>query len=823
MYNQVERSTHIFRDISLLYELALSIGQSLDMDANIKDFLDILFSRKSLSYVSAWVREDEGFILRYARPYFRVKQTGMTEGNKIWEKLNKADNGSFSERVSESVFRNMQDFANKGVLVFFKLGDLGFVVMHDAKREMLYSQSEINQLSKVMDKLNHSVAGCLAYERLNMAQQKIVESETRFRRIINTSHDGVIIIDTRGRIREWNKESESLFGYKSEEVLKKPLTELILLDHWRKKFANKPSRISKYLEKAVQQHKRYELDVKNRWGYKFPIEIGVSSFNLDKNLYYSLFFRDITKRKEAEASLIHAKQVAEKARLAEQQFLANMSHEIRTPMNAVIGMTHLLYKSSPNSEQTELLDALKFSADSLLEILNNILDLSKIEAGELEMEEKPFNLNALLQSLHKSASMKSKGSDVDVILEFDSEIQDYLIGDRTMLNQVLTNLVSNALKFTDTGYVKLKASLTSKRSERYTIQFQVSDTGIGIPVTKQDMVFRDFKQVTSSTHGGQKNGAGLGLAIVKRLLSLMGGIIHLDSQLGVGSTFSFSLDFQRFKTAILLGDSSFAKPNRLDSVKIKGLKVLVVEDNPMNQKLITKILDGWGISYQLAENGKVAVRLSEQTAFHLVLMDIHMPEMNGVDATSIIRNSESNLNRNVPIIALTAAAILEEKREAIRAGMNDFMTKPFSPAVLKRMMKKWVFNQAQLKEKTLSMQKERHESLDLSYLKELSGGDKVFIGEMLETFLTETKDILKDLDEVESCNDHQRTFQVAHKLKSSLKMMGMRKAADLCVLIEEKARAEKSDEILLKTIKDLKERVEHTIPFLKEEIDLLQQ
>ena len=151
MFNQVERSTHIIRDISLLYELALSIGQSLDMDANIKDFLDILFSRKSLSYVSAWVREDEGFILRYARPYFRVKQTGMTEGSKIWEKLSKADNGSFSERVSESVFRNMQDFANKGVLVFFKLGDLGFVVMHDAKREMLYSQSEINQLSKVMD------------------------------------------------------------------------------------------------------------------------------------------------------------------------------------------------------------------------------------------------------------------------------------------------------------------------------------------------------------------------------------------------------------------------------------------------------------------------------------------------------------------------------------------------------------------------------------------------------------------------------------------------------------------------------------------------
>lgn len=817
MHNSSNPNYSTTQDFSLLYELALSLGQTLETDENVRNFLDILCARKELTFASVWLRDRATFQLHYARPRVLVNQPEIADDHSLWNHLLTVPNGCFSIPTDQAAEWNLQQLEKKGILVFYRLQEVGFVCLHDAHRESPYSPAELNQLVAVMEKFANALAGCRAHQSLHRIQHQIRESEHRFRQVINSSRDAVVIADSGGQVQEWNQEAEQLFGYPRSFVIGKSITWLLLPEQQHKRFSEAPGKLLSYMERAVNQHRRYVLEGQHQNGSRFPVEVSISSFELNNNVLFSLFLRDITERQESESSLLHAIQEAENARLAEQQFLANMSHEIRTPMNSVIGMTHLLAKTDLNEEQKDLLGTLKFSADSLLEILNNILDLSKIEAGELEPDEKPFNLHALLQSHYKTTRVKCQSSQVDVQLAIDPAIRDYLKGDRTLLNQVLTNLLSNAVKFTERGTIELRATCLEKTSHNHTIQFSVSDTGRGIPPEKQELIFKDFKQI-EDVQKGKNVGTGLGLAIVKRLLSLMGGLITLESEPGKGSTFCFTLTFPTFHTDFVLTGEPTAQPKKLESVTLKGLRALVAEDNPLNQKLIARILSGWGVQFHLAENGKQALRLAHQHRYDFVLMDLHMPEMNGVDATAAIRNSTDNPNHNIPIIALTAAAMLDEKRAAMKAGMSDFMTKPFSPALLKRMLRNWISAGPASDEKIEPMDANPSEKIDLSYLVELSGGDKEFIGEMLQTFLGETSEMLDNLKEVENGDDHERTYQIAHKLKSSLKMIGMERAAELCLQIEEKARAEQADEIQRSNIKDLVECVQQTIPALEEEL-----
>ena len=821
MHNSSNPNNSIIQDDALPYELALSLGQTLNTGENIRQFLDVLWSRKSLTFASVWLREGKNFQLHHAKPHFLVRQTEVSDQHPLWKRLLAAPDGCFAVGIKTAGECNLHKIAGAGNLLCYRLRDVGFVCLYDSTQERTYSQPELDQLVEVMDKFANTLAGCRAHQHLQRIQYPIVSSEHRFRQVINSSRDAIVIADSSGQVQEWNREAEELFGYPRSTAIGKSISWLLLSAQQHKRFSKTPGKLLSYLERAVNQHRRYILEGQHQNGSLFPVEVSIASFATNENVLFSLFVRDISERQQSESSLLHAIREAEKARLAEQQFLANMSHEIRTPMNVVMGMTHLLSKSDLNAEQEDLLSTLKFSADSLLEILNNILDLSKIEAGELEPEEKPFNLNALLQSHYKATTLKCQSSQVDVHLAIDPLIRDYLKGDRTLLNQVLINLLSNAVKFTKRGSIKLRAVCLEKTSHNHTIRFSVSDTGPGIPAEKQELIFKEFKQI-EDIRKGKHVGTGLGLAIVKRLLGLLGGVITMESEPGKGSTFSFTLTFPTFRTDFVLTDESTAQPKKVASVHLKGLRALVAEDNPLNQKLIGKILSGWGVQFHLAENGKQALRLVGKHRYDFVLMDLHMPVMNGIDATVAIRNSTDNPNRNIPIIALTAAAMLDEKRAATKAGMSDFMTKPFSPALLKRMLRNWICDGPAFDEKTEPMDANPSEKIDLSYLVELSGGDKEFIGEMLQTFLGETSELLDNLKEVEKGDDHERTYQIAHKLKSSLRMIGMERAAELCLQIEEKARAEQADEVQRSNIRDLMECVQQTIPALEEELASLE-
>ncbi|EHQ30519.1 PAS domain-containing hybrid sensor histidine kinase/response regulator [Mucilaginibacter paludis] len=404
-------------------------------------------------------------------------------------------------------------------------------------------------------------------------------------------------------------------------------------------------------------------------------------FETDKEIGGIIMFTEIiTDRKLAEQALIQAKEQAENAASAKTQFLSTMSHEIRTPMNAVIGFTHLLLQN-PREDQVEYLKILKFSGENLLVLINDILDFSKIEAGKLEFEHVDFNLKDLVRNIRAAMQQRAIEKGIQLKLLVDEDLPQAVIGDPVRLGQILSNLISNALKFTSVGKVVVSASLVSRNNEYTIVSFEVKDTGIGIPTEKQQAIFESFTQASSDTTR-KYGGTGLGLTITKRLLEMQGSAIQLDSEPGKGSTFSFNLQFK----------NSELQPEALNVIQppgiqgsLKGIRILLAEDNQINVLLARQFLKQWDVECDVAENGLMAVELAQSNLYDVILMDLQMPEMDGYTAAEQIRNLQpAERFRKLPIIALTASAMLDNKDKAFVVGMNDYISKPFNPDELYR-------------------------------------------------------------------------------------------------------------------------------------------
>jgi PAS domain S-box-containing protein len=535
---------------------------------------------------------------------------------------------------------------------------------------------------------------------------------------------------------------------------------------------------------TISKGKIWKNDIRNKDknGNYYWLSMTIVPFNDEFGIPYQYvaISIDITAQKNLELELTEAKifaematsiaeesrQSAEDATKSKQQFLSNMSHEIRTPMNAIIGFTKVMLKTELTAKQKEYLMAIKISGDALIVLINDILDLAKVDSGKMTFEKRPFKLSLSISSMLHLFETKIQEKNLELITNYDKTIPEVLLGDPVRLNQIILNLVSNAIKFTNKGIISISVNLLSQNTDKVSIKFSVQDTGIGIKQTKIEKIFENFQQennTTSRLYGG----TGLGLAIVKQLVEAQGGTIEIESKINKGSTFSFVLDFKKttahvvHETEILEFDSS-----------IKNTKVLVVEDMELNQLLMRTLLDDFGFECDITANGKLAIEKLQTKTYDIILMDLQMPEMNGYEATEYIRKK---LKLQIPIIALTADVTAIDIEACKAAGMNDYIAKPVDEHLLYNKLIALTKNPLLIKEDTKGENPTKYitKCVDMTYMKKLTKADPKLISQLINAYLKQTPPLVQSMKKSLINKDMKMLKCAVHKMIPSFSIIGL--------------------------------------------------
>ena len=460
----------------------------------------------------------------------------------------------------------------------------------------------------------------------------------------------------------------------------------------------------------------------------------------------------------------HATQIAEEAVKSKQQFLSNMSHEIRTPMNAIIGFTKVLLKTDLNPKQKEYLTAIKLSGDALTVLINDILDLAKVDAGKMIFEQVPFKMESSILAMVHLFETKIQEKNLLLNKEYDNRIPGVLVGDPVRLHQIILNLVSNAVKFTIKGEITVSVRLLNEDEEKVTIEFSVTDTGIGIAEDRLGHIFENFQQASSET-ARLYGGTGLGLAIAKQLIESQGGTITAKSKLGEGSAFSFILPFQKTNAEVELKTET----KELDE-EVENIKVLVVEDIRLNQLLMKTLLDDFGFEHDIAGDGKMAIEQLQKKSYDLILMDLHMPVMDGFETTEYIRNK---MNSQIPIIALTADVTTADLKKCKGVGMNDYISKPLDERILYSKIVDLFKKSVPIQDTSLPA--DRSECVDLTYLTKRTKANPELMREMISLYLKQTPPLISQMKQGIYDKDWDSVYSAAHKMIPSFSIMGIRK------------------------------------------------
>ncbi len=630
------------------------------------------------------------------------------------------------------------------------------------------------------------------------AEIRLKTQEEKYRNIIANMNLGLLEVGVDDSILCANQSFMDMSGYSEADVVG---------DKYHK-FMASPNGIalvsSKQQLRAQGTSDNYELEVRNKAGEtRWWLVSGAPNYNDRGELVGSIgILLDITDQKEMETELAIAKTRAEQASVAKEAFLANMSHEIRTPLNAIIGMIRELGREKLSSQQQDYLGHMETAARHLLSIVNSILDISKIEAGELELDEHDFSLEALVANIESILHIKAAGKQLQLSCDLDPGVWPAHLGDSARIRQVLINLLDNAIKFTHEGSVRLRVKVVGEADDRQHLEITIRDSGIGMEADYLRHIFAKFSQAEKST-SRRFGGTGLGMSITKEILKLMGGTISVTSQQGQGTTVVIDLALGKGVVDRLSG------PAASDDGLLEGARLLLVEDNVMNRFIARKSLSHFGCQVDEAENGRLALELLREGQYDLILMDIQMPELDGVETTKIIRQE---LNLDIPIIAITANAFKQDIDRYLGIGMNDYVTKPFEERLLVETLARHLHPRPPL---PIPQPADHY---DLSELEALSRGDAEFVRSMVKVFVAYTPATLRELKAALACRDYPTLARAAHRIKPSIESMGIVQLKGVARDIELSAKSEVVDDRLLaKQVEWMTETLERVVHRLGEE------
>ncbi len=622
---------------------------------------------------------------------------------------------------------------------------------------------------------------------LLQARKDVIEAETalqatesKLNQIIAQSPVVVYDIDAKGTITLCRGEHANLTTYEHKRMIGKSLSET----------GNElPVRYIDFIKAKEKGHLRCQTSIEDHFfdvnympvyneatgeikGMTVVAVDNTTFMQQNKNLQHQLEHKDIT------------------AKLKEQ-FLATVSHEIRTPIHGIISLAQFLYNTELSEDQENFLRLIRKSADNLLVIVNDILDLSKLNADKMVFEEIPFSIKDTINTSLSSFLPKTIEKNIEISFISSNELPDALVGDPVRLTQILNNLIGNAVKFTEKGQISIRTQLKESNNRSVIVQIEIQDTGIGIPANKLDSIFDSFYQAGSDT-SRIYGGTGLGLSITKQLVDRLGGNIHVRSKLKSGTTFTVSLPYTICTDIYQCNKVEKKMAENLDT----KITVLVAEDHDINRFIIAKMMKDWQMKCDFAVNGREAVDFACKKPYDVILMDVEMPDMNGYQATDKIRKAKNSINQQTPIIAMTGHALQGEKEKCLAVGMNEYLSKPFKSDELK--MK--IIEKAEQYKSSRATTNKKHEKnplehrndttkiTHLDFLKEISDNNEVFYFEFIQMFLRNCPESLQDIKDGIASYDWEKIRQAAHKAKPSFNYVGMKECSLRAAKMEECAR-----------------------------------
>jgi PAS domain S-box-containing protein len=632
------------------------------------------------------------------------------------------------------------------------------------------------------ESVSHSLRTAIRLARIEQAkseaEENLKDTQNHLQTIIENTPIVLWGIDNEGIFNFTAGKGLEFVGIKGNGAIGRSVNEIF--KNWPEVISNIKNALRGEINKASNAINGFVFETLYRRTYNAKREvIGLTGISFD-----------ITDRVKSEKALEKARDMAEESVRVKEQFFTNMSHEIRTPMNGIIGLSGVLQKTELNEEQRTYLDAIRTSSERLMVIINDLLDFSKIESGKISLEETNFNLRQLIVENIELLNPKAAEQQNRIKVIVDSEVPDEVAGDPVRLSQVLTNLIGNAIKFTEKGQVRILVENLQESPEDITLEFEIQDTGIGIPEDKLSTIFESFTQASNDTTR-KYGGTGLGLTISRQLIEMQGGKLNVRSKPGEGSTFSFILTYKKAIT-----ENAAPKSEEIldiDPNELGALNILLAEDNEINQLLAKKVISDWGFNLDIAANGRIAVDMLKKKDYDVILMDMQMPEMDGYEATVYIRN-EMGPKSNTPIIAFTAHATKTEIGRCMLAGANAYVSKPLKPNELLSEIYDLVMQEPgigfipEIKEEELSGKINSEDiNIDLSFLKEMAQGNTTFMEEILTMFINSTPDNLAKMQELLDSQDWDTLKAIAHRLKSSMFLVGIKELEMNMATIEQLA------------------------------------